>query len=87
MKRIINLAGLMLAALAATTSLSCAAPVPDTVVINPDHPASHISAWGDNLSDMTSQLAIKANAAGASRYVITSAHVGNRTYGTAVIYR
>lgn len=87
MKAIIFRAGLMFTLLAMGNTHSYAAPLHDAQVIQVDQRIGHISAWGKSLSDMTAQLAEKAESAGASHYVITSARVGNRTYGTAVIYR
>lgn len=49
-------------------------------------PSGHISAWGSTLDEMTEGLRVASMKAGAKKFKITSAHVGNRYYGTAAIY-
>ena len=46
-----------------------------------------VSACGSTLSDMEQTVQAKMESMGGSRYVITSARMGNRTTGTAIIYK
>ncbi|WPU21934.1 DUF1471 domain-containing protein [Cedecea neteri] len=47
----------------------------------------HVSAWGSTLDEMTEGLKAASNKAGAKSFKITSAHGGNRYYGTAILYK
>ncbi|MBQ5265183.1 DUF1471 domain-containing protein [Klebsiella pneumoniae] len=49
-------------------------------------PVGYVSAWGTTLDEMTAGLKMKSEQAGAKKFVITSAHAGNRYYGTAALF-
>lgn len=50
-------------------------------------PVGQVSAWGSTLDEMTEGLKAASNKAGAKSFKITSAHSGNRYYGTAILYK
>ncbi|MDW8848273.1 YdgH/BhsA/McbA-like domain containing protein [Erwinia sp. MMLR14_017] len=77
-----------LAALA-LTSLSFAGFAADSVNQEPmnQQQVGVVSATGSNLSSLESQLATKADAAGAKSFRITSTTGNNRMHATAEIYQ
>lgn len=50
-------------------------------------PLGTVSAYGSTLDEMEQAVHAKMDKMGGSHYVITSARMGNRTAGTAIIYK
>lgn len=79
----------MILAALALTSVSFASFAADNVSQEPvnQQQVGVVSATGSNLTSLESQLAAKADAAGAKSFRITSTTGNNRMHATAEIYQ
>ncbi|BDH43969.1 hypothetical protein TUM12370_00130 [Salmonella enterica subsp. enterica serovar Choleraesuis] len=53
----------------------------------PDEAMGTVSASASTLSEMEQAINVKTQKMGGSHYKITSARMGNRTTGTAIVYK